>query len=350
MFCFNCGEKVMDGAKFCPNCGTNLMVAAGGGQAVNAPQLINRESTVVHEIETRQENSEEYTEEELVEIHFKDVFKGRRQFGDQVYIIGKDPVTQEIKENMQEFYLSDDDDEKPLLVFDYGKELKEGFVITNQRLVWYFGSSSGQQEIDLDEIKDVQIGKAVLATVMNVISFDNVKYKNIYLTGIRNETDFVLKFRQFIDRVHLIYYGEDEEEEQCDDYADNENDTDFIIRACRCVNMNPAYCEVGNPIAAASSKKYADAKTNFRIPDDEDVFLIYDATILGGCRKGFAICTTGIYYYQSRLGFWDWEQFKSVNVSHSAFTGLLIGNESFTASGGDGKNLVMILKTIQEYL
>lgn len=348
MFCFNCGEKIMDGAKFCPNCGTNLSAVTQGGQADNAFLPAGKAETVKQETGTELEDNEEYTEEELVEIHFKDVFKGRRQFGDQVYIIGKDPVTQEMKENLQEYYLSDDESEKPLLVFDYGKELKEGFVITNQRLVCYF-ETIGQQEIDLDEIKDVQIGKAVLATIMEVISFDNVKYKKIYLTGIRNETDFVLKFRQFIDRVHLIY-NETDEEEYGEEYDEGEYDTDFIVRACNCVNMNPTYCEIGSPVIGAASKKYADAKANFRIPDDEDIFLIYDATILGGCRKGFAICTMGIYYYQSRLGFWDWEEFKSLNISHSAFTGLLIGKESFNASGADGKNLLMILKTIQEYL
>lgn len=349
MFCFNCGEKVMDGAKFCPNCGTNLLAVIGGVQTANASQSISKESVTVQKTEIEQESNDGYMDEELVEMCFKEVFKGRRQFGDQVYIIGKDPITQEIKENLWEYYLSDDEDEKPLLVFDYGKELKEGFVITNQRLVWYFGSE-GQQEIYLDEIKDVQIGKAVLATVMNVISFDNVKYKNIYLTGIRNETDFVLKFRNFIDLVHGFSNGMDDEVEYNEDIAESSGDTNFIVRACGCVNMNSAYCEIGNPIMPVSSKKYADAKVNFRIPDDEDVFLIYDATILGGCRKGFAICTTGIYYYQSRLGFVSWKEFKSTNVSHSAFTGLLIGNESFNAGGGDGKNLLMILKTIQEYL
>lgn len=340
MFCFNCGEKVMDGAKFCPNCGTNLMAEAGGGQTVSAPLPVSREP------ETIQEEDEEYTSEEIIEFCFKDIFKGRRQFGDKVYIMDKDPVTQEVKENLQDYYLSDDKNEKSLLVFDYGKELKEGFVITNQRLVWYF-ETTGQQEIWLDEIKDVQIGKAILATVMNVISIDNVMYKNIYLTGIRNETDFVLKFRQFIGNIHEWLADEDDVDE---DYKESENDTDFIIQACRCVNMNPTYCEIGEPIIAASSKKYADAKVNFRIPDDEDVFLIYDATIFGGCRKGFAICTTGIYYYQSRWGVVSWKEFKSTNISHSAFTGLLIGNESFNAGGGDGKNLLMILKTIQEYL
>lgn len=57
MFCFNCGEKVMDGAKFCPNCGTNLMAEAGGGQTVSAPLPVSREP------ETIQEEDEEYTRE-----------------------------------------------------------------------------------------------------------------------------------------------------------------------------------------------------------------------------------------------------------------------------------------------
>ena len=51
------------------------------------------------------------------------------------------------------YYLSENPAEKPLLVFDYDKtKLKEGFVITNQRLVWYFPTTK-QQEIELTEIK-----------------------------------------------------------------------------------------------------------------------------------------------------------------------------------------------------
>ena len=88
---------------------------------------------------------------------------------------------------------------------------------------------------------------------------------------------------------------------------------------------------------------------NFRIPDNEEIFLIYDSTILGNCGKGFAICTTGIFYCESGLGYLDWNQFKNANLSYNLFTGLLIGNESFNA-GTDGKNLLMILKSIQEYL
>ncbi len=337
MFCFNCGAKVIDGAKFCSNCGANLNLVIVEDTNIRAMQEISTFNTESIDISKKEES---YTDEQIIEMIFADIFKSRRQFSDSVYIIGKDPISQEIKRNLQEYYLSENPAEKPLLVFDYDKtKLKEGFVITNQRLVWYFPTTK-QQEIELTEIKEVLVGKAVLATVMNVVSFDNIKYKNIYLTGIREETEFVLKFRKFIDCIHDVFYGDDE---------DNKTyETDFIIQICNRDKINSTYCEVGHPVILASSKKYSDAKVNFQIPDKEDIFLIYDSTVFGGCRKGFAICTTGIYYCENKKGYIDWEQFRSVDIS-LGFSGLKIANELFVVSGS-GKQLLMILKSIQEYL
>lgn len=365
MFCFNCGNKIMDGAKFCPNCGTNLsgMMAGNVSQPVSEkqpePQAAKMEVASQEISGTAEDEDNGMTAEEFIEAVFRDVFKGRRQFGDQVYIIGKDPITQEIKENLQEYYLSGEPGEKALLAFDYGKNLEEGFVITNRRLVWYFGSA-GQQEILLPEIRDVMIGKVVLATVMNVVDFDNVKYKNIYLTGIRNDAEFVLKFRRFIDILKSVFHEEEIEqntEEEMDDRgsvnASQSASTpssvrNAIIKACNCVNLTTDECEVGNPVLSVSAKKYTKAKTYFRIPDNEEIYLIYDATVFGSCQKGFAICSNGLYYSEDRIGYIGWEDFKSLNIS-KGITGLKIGDLLFS-TGLDGKKLMMILKSLQEYL
>lgn len=106
MFCFNCGTQVMDGARFCPNCGANLS-AVSGGKAATQPFPVSRQmmNTPVEETEGL---SEELLEMQAIEGIFHNVFNKRRQFGEQVYLIGKDPVSQEIKENLQEYWLSDD--------------------------------------------------------------------------------------------------------------------------------------------------------------------------------------------------------------------------------------------------
>lgn len=144
------------------------------------------------------------------------------------------------------------------------------------------------------------------------------------------------------------FYVRDKENESVYDENDEVCDTDFIIQACNSVNINSPYCEVGQPIAKSLSNKYAYAKINFNIPDNEDVFLIYDSTVLGSCKKGFAICTTGFYYCETKAGYINWEQFRNINISNG-FTGLKVGYELFNAST-DGKKLFLILKSIQEYL
>ena len=41
MFCFNCGTKVLDNTKFCPECGTKLILLE------NAPESIKKEVTKI---------------------------------------------------------------------------------------------------------------------------------------------------------------------------------------------------------------------------------------------------------------------------------------------------------------
>ena len=338
MFCFNCGQKVIDGARFCSACGTDLTAIIDNGKNIIPPGT-DQVSTDIQ----KNDVTEQYTEEQIIEEVFNEIFDGRVQFGNSVYIIRKDPITPKIKKNIQEHYLSRDPMEKPLLVFDYRKELEEGFVITNQRLVWHFGSM-GQNEIELLDIKDILMRKVVLATVMDVISFDDVKYPYIYLTGIRGEAEFVAKLRKFIDALYNIFSGEEDESEDQEDHH-----IKVIIQACASSRMDSIYCEIGQPTIPLSSSKYINAKKNFKIPDKEIVFLIYDATILGGCRKGIAICDGGLYYFGNRAGVINWSQFKNITLSYG-LTGLKIGDELFSVGGGDGKNLLLILKTIQENL
>lgn len=126
-------------------------------------------------------------------------------------------------------------------------------------------------------------------------------------------------------------------------------DTDFIARSCRCVKIDDLYCEIGNPTILQSSRKYQKAKDSFNIPDNEDIFLIYDDTVLGSCAKGFALCTSGCYYSgdMNRKGYIPWERFASINIS-TCFGGIVIDQEVFTPNYR--RAMMTILESIQDYL
>lgn len=281
--------------------------------------------------------------EEIIESIFSKIFKNNNQLGRSIYIIGKNPISQKINKNLSK-YLSENSNEKPLLVFDYEKELEEGFIITNKRFVWYF-KTDGKQEIELLNIKDVLFGKFFLADVINIVSIDNIKYKNIYITGMEEKEEFILKFREFINCINQIFLKDYSCEKKYSDY-----NTDYIIKACKNVVIKSSYCEVGNPIILkSSSKKYTNARANYKIPKSEDIFLIYDSTVFGTCKKGFAICTTGLYYNDKEVGYIEWKDFKNMTLSYG-ITGLKIGKTISFITDKDAKNLIKILKYIQEYV
>lgn len=359
MFCYNCGAKLPDGFKFCPECGTNLAVLQNESietKNETEQQLSTSISDNNMSLEERIAENQREEEEELEAIKrkyiteiFNEIFNDSRIFGNHVYIVGKNPLNQEIKENLEDYYL-EGANEKPLLVFDYKNGLENGFVVTNRRLVWYYSSSRGRQSIELDEIYDMNVGKALLATVFRPIDVDNIQHSEIYLDGIREMDTFIVKFNKFIDEIYYTFNDSTDEGDDNEKCENTEEPTvcDLLAYACHIVKVNDTYCTVGNPTVEPSAKKYSIARRNFNIPDEDDIFLIYDSTVFGSCEKGFAICTSGIYYCQNVRGYLDWAQFSKQNIT-CGFTGLKLANETFSM-GTDGKNISIILNTIKEHL
>ena len=76
--------------------------------------------------------------------------------------------------------------------------------------------------------------------------------------------------------------------------------------------------------------------------------MIYDETIMGGCKKGFALCTTGFYYCKQQSGYIPWNEFKNLKVRKSMGE-IIVGSEEFNTAG-DSKQILMILLNIQELL
>lgn len=328
MFCINCGGKLVEGAKFCSNCGTGIVAIPEQEQE----KIVFPETIPVVAKSTQDLRVMELILENVIEDAFSSLFHIRGEFGKQVFIAEKDKIIHE--EDIREHFLSGSLDEKLLMVFEYQKNI--GFVITNQRIIWDY--ERGLNEIFLTNIKNVTIGKSGLATIMRLTSSNNEVYPKIYLTGISKEEEFVFRFRKMIDTIH---------KKLCNDKI-TKNDTDFIVRSCKDIKIDNMYCEVGNPTIQPSSKRYQKAKLYFNIPDHEDIYFIYDNTVLGSCKTGFALCTSGYYYCVSQKGYIPWEEFVSVSIS-KCFGGIQVGREEFTTSG-EGKKLIMILKSIQEYL
>ncbi len=121
--------------------------------------------------------------------------------------------------------------------------------------------------------------------------------------------------------------------------------TDFIVKAAHSVNIDNVYFEAGNPCISPSSRKYSNTRKNLKIPNGEDIYLIWDATILGGVRKGFALCTTGLYYCTKAPGFIDWERFSKVKIEKSA-GGISIADEEFLCAIDD--DMLKLLHNLQE--
>lgn len=338
MFCYKCGSEVAKGANFCPVCGADL-------SAITAPEIV---PTHQKEPEPQTIESANVSDDELIADIFYSIFQTRKMLGAKVYIIGIDNITEEIAEGICYNWLSSEDD-IPLLFFNYGKNYDEGFVITTKKFIWHYGSRN-LKTWDLQNIKEVKVGKAVLATVMKLVSFDNIESSEIFLTGIREENDFVIKFRQFIREVNKVYHPQFHAQSKAPacasmDFMDLET---VISQACQLPHINSIYCVIGNPYITSNYKKYAKAVANFDIPPDEHIFLIYDSTISGSCQKGFSLCSSGIYYRERQQGYISWQDFARMRFS-CGITGLKLGNLQFNVAS-DGKNLLVIFEAIQSQL
>ena len=60
--------------------------------------------------------------------------------------------------------------------------------------------------------------------------------------------------------------------------------------------------------------KLQNARQNFPIPNDEEIFVLYDATVFGSCKLGLAIGENGLYwkndnYVKSEINSMSWDEF-----------------------------------------
>lgn len=109
-----------------------------------------------------------------------------------------------------------------------------------------------------------------------------------------------------------------EEEDEESSYEESfDTIEDLVIWYCETLEDDAEdsdYLFVGEDLS--DLPKYRKAATNFRIPAEERVHLIYDDTVFGSCKTGFAITDQGLYYNysESGCGSMDWDLFTDYKV------------------------------------
>ena len=95
-------------------------------------------------------------------------------------------------------------------------------------------------------------------------------------------------------------------------------------------------------------KRMKTVRERFNIPPDEDVWLVYDDTVFGSNREGFAVCKGGLYWRN------DWTtESKRTFLRWSEFTRRKIEFEELRIRLGRGDNLGLALgneKSIKDKL
>ena len=87
---------------------------------------------------------------------------------------------------------------------------------------------------------------------------------------------------------------------------------------------------------------------NFRIPPEDDIFIIADSGAKA-FTKGFALCTSGLYYIENSLekrGRMSWKEFKNAKIVAAGNDLMLIDDLHFEIYFSS-KNVARILNTIQ---
>lgn len=88
------------------------------------------------------------------------------------------------------------------------------------------------------------------------------------------------------------------------------------------------------------------ARKYFKIPAEDHIYLVYDSTIFGSCKKGFALTNNGVYISESRDLHLTWDEFKRANVTTN--DGLRINNVFFATADNHSRNILFnLLKDLQ---
>ena len=110
------------------------------------------------------------------------------------------------------------------------------------------------------------------------------------------------------------------------------------------------YCIVSSPYLDATQMGQK-ARNNFEVPISEKLFLICDTTMFQTCKKGFVICSGGLYLRgdaDKKLHHYTWERFKTMDIYGQS--ALVIGETAFNMSESIVPKVLGLLKEIQQII
>jgi len=72
-------------------------------------------------------------------------------------------------------------------------------------------------------------------------------------------------------------------------------------------------------VGAISAKRMANARKAMHIPEEKTVVMLYDETIFGSNRQGFAVCEDGLYWkndwaVKTKRTYLSWEEFRERKI------------------------------------
>lgn len=96
------------------------------------------------------------------------------------------------------------------------------------------------------------------------------------------------------------------------------------------------------------------AQKYFHIPENDEVYLIYNSSFLLTCHRGFAFCSSGIYFRSQgsrKPGKYTWEEFKKLLIRRLDDITIIIRNASFYTHDQECTDeLYKFLKELQEII
>lgn len=346
MFCYKCGKELVDGALFCSWCGCKaLEVSAQSNSDITSSEfLMANEDEKVFETATTKSKIESEDQEckiiSLLNKHLKTIVDSEKQ----LLISPQDDQTiNAFSPDILQRYTSN----KPLLVFNYMNDgMKDGFVITSTEFISIYGNR--KNAFLLKDLEFANLFKAGLATVMTIFTFrdgrtDKLCTPDIYLTSILDTKKFLSGINSFLLELNRkdIY---DEREKK----IESKDIKTILTSAFTNYKGDYTYCSIGLPITQ-KHPKYSSAIANFNISFGTEIYMIYDETILGTCKKGFVVCNQGIYYKQrNNVGYISWNDFKDLRLSPGLT--LRIGNLEFATMKKDCNIACSSLSELQSML
>lgn len=99
----------------------------------------------------------------------------------------------------------------------------------------------------------------------------------------------------------------------------------------------------GTPMT--SGKHAKSARKHFNIPAGDNIYMVYDSTLFGSCKKGFALTNNGMYINDDQEVHLTWDEFKKARIVSD--NSLYINDICFTTATETGNNLCAFLEELQ---